>query len=98
MRFLFLICFAVFSIRVAAQDTPKAYVLEAIKIMRENSVNKSKINWDLLTTEAIDSLSNKHSVQEAQSVIQQVLSKLGDSHSQFVPQEPVRAYMKTYEE
>ena len=98
MRFLFLICFAVFSIRVAAQDTPKAYVLEAIKIMRENSVNKSKINWDLLTTEAIDSLSNKHSIQEAQSVIQQVLSKLGDSHSQFVPEESVRAYMKTYQE
>jgi carboxyl-terminal processing protease len=98
MKFLFLICFTIFSINVAAQDIPKAYVLEAINIMKENSVNKGKIDWNVLTSEAIDSLSNKHSIKEARSVIQQVLNKLGDSHSQFVPEESVRAYMKTYQE
>jgi carboxyl-terminal processing protease len=98
MKFLLLICFIVFSISVAAQDKPKDYLLEAINIMKENSVNKAKVDWNFLTRQAMDSLSNKHSIREAHSIVKQIIRKLGDSHSQFVPKEAVRAYMKTYQE
>lgn len=98
MKFLYLAAFTFLSLHASAQDQPRAYLMEAIKIMKENSVNKGKIDWDALTGEALDSLSGKTTIKQARTVVEQVVKKLGDSHSRFVPEEVVRAYTKTYEE
>ncbi|WP_300664629.1 S41 family peptidase [Fluviicola sp.] len=81
-----------------AQDNPQKYLEEAIGIMKQNSVNKGKINWDKLSKEAMDSLLNKKTNEEVYPIIIQAITQLGDYHSKFVQPEIVQAYMKTYNE
>jgi len=98
LKCLFLICLSSLSFNLVAQENPKQYLQEAITIMKDNSVNRSKIDWTAFTKRAMDSLGNKQTIKQSQSVIRYMLRQLGDSHSNFVPAKEVEAYLKTYEE
>lgn len=98
MKTLYFTFFLLFSQMVLAQDNPRKYLDEAISVMKQNSVNKGKIDWDKLSKEAIDSLKTKKTIKEVYPIILNCLSKLGDNHSKFFPPEVVNFYMKSYKE
>ena len=98
MKYVLFLCISFLTLNLAAQENPKAFVDEALNIMKETSVNRAKLNWQALNREAMDSLAGKKTVREARAVVKHLLGKLGDSHSNFVPEEAVRAYRKTYAE
>ncbi|MNU88029.1 Peptidase family S41 [compost metagenome] len=92
------ICFIMSCQIATAQDNPKKYLEEAIGIMKQNSVNKGKVDWDKLTKEAMDSLTDKKTNEEVYPIIVNAIEKLGDYHSKFILPEIVEAYMKSYQE
>lgn len=100
MKFLFFSFLYGFFIAqtVLAQENPKEYLDEAIGVMKQNSVNKGKIDWDKLSKEAMDSLKGKKMVKEVYPIILDCLSKLEDNHSKFFTPEVVKFYLHSYKE
>jgi len=100
MKFLYLafISFLLVSQTAMAQDDPRKYLEEAIAAMKQNSVNKGRIDWAKLSKEAMDSLKAKKTIRETYPIILDCLGKLEDNHSKFFPPEVVAFYMKSYKE
>jgi C-terminal processing protease CtpA/Prc len=100
MKYLYsvLIYFVFFSQNINAQDNPKKYIEEAILLMKHHSVNKGKVDWDKLTSEAIGAIKNKKTNKEIYPVISNSIGDLDDHHSGFYPPEMVQSYMKTYKQ
>lgn len=81
-----------------AQDDPKKYLEEVIGIMKQNAVNKGKIDWEALSKEAGKSLGDKKMVKDVYPIILSCLDKLQDNHSKFFPPDVVSFYLKSYKE
>lgn len=86
-----------FSITISAQsDSIRVYVTKALKIMKNKSVNKSKLNWDEIFDKTLDEASKAKTIKETYPIIKNALSSLNDSHSNFYPKDVVKAYTLGY--
>ena len=85
------------SVRTFAQaDSIQTYVTEALKIMKNKSVNKSKLNWEDIFNKTLAEASKAKSIKDTYPSIKNALSSLNDSHSSFYSEETVRAYTLGY--
>lgn len=85
------------SVRTFAQaDSIQTYVTEALKIMKNKSVNKSKLNWEDIFNKTLAEASKAKSIKDTYRSIKNALSSLNDSHSSFYSEEMVRAYTLGY--
>lgn len=86
-----------FSTQTFAQsDSIKVYVTQALKIMKNKSVNKGKLNWEDIFDKTLTESSNAKTIKETYPAIKNALSSLNDSHSNFYPENVVRAYTLGY--
>lgn len=93
--FIFLATFC--SVHTFAQaDSIQTYVTKALKIMKNKSVNKSKLNWEDIFNKTLAEASKAKTIKETYPSIKNALSSLNDSHSNFYPEEMVRAYTLGY--
>lgn len=80
----------------AQTDSVRAYVTEALDIMKARSVNKNNVDWAQLYGEALEKAGTAHSIRETYPVIAAALEQLQDEHSKFFPPEVVEAYRQGY--
>ncbi|MDF2553346.1 MAG: hypothetical protein K0R77_2621 [Chryseobacterium sp.] len=81
---------------LAQSDSITIYVTKALKIMKNKSVNKSRLNWDEIFDKTLKESSNAKTIKDTYPAIKNALSSLNDSHSNFYPEEVVRAYTLGY--
>ncbi|UOE38989.1 S41 family peptidase [Chryseobacterium oryzae] len=80
----------------AQSDSVKTYVTDALKIMKDKSVNKSKINWDKIYSKTLAEASKVKTIKETFPILKNALVSLEDSHSNFYPAEVVKQYTLGY--
>ncbi|WP_299708885.1 S41 family peptidase [uncultured Pontibacter sp.] len=80
----------------ALPDSIQSYVMEALDIMRENSINKHSINWEKLYTETLDEANKAKTIRDTYPVIYSATQKLEDGHSKFYSKELVEAHLVGY--
>lgn len=86
-----------FSISISAQsDSIQMYVNQALKIMKNKSVNKSRLNWDEIYDKTFAEASKAKTIKETYPIIKNTLNSLNDSHSNFYPKDIVKAYTLGY--
>ncbi|MFY1047650.1 S41 family peptidase [Chryseobacterium sp. GP-SGM7] len=86
-----------FSVNTFAQsDSIKVYVTQALKIMKNKSVNKGKLNWENIYSTTLAESSSAKTIKETYPAIKNALSSLNDSHSNFYPENVVKAYTLGY--
>ncbi len=81
----------------AQKDSIQRYVTDALNIMQNKSVNKSKVNWEELSRVTLNNASEAKTIKETYPVLEKALNSLDDAHSKFYPEEAVRAYTLGYE-
>lgn len=59
----------------------KNYLLEVVDIMKNFSVNKQSIDWDVFTNDVIKEAGNALTIEAAQPAIKKALTMLKDNHS-----------------
>ncbi|MGD1317793.1 S41 family peptidase [Chryseobacterium sp. 2R14A] len=64
--------------------------------MKNKSVNKSKLNWDEIFDKTLTEVSKAKTIKETYPIIKNALSSLNDSHSNFYPEDVVKAYTLGY--
>lgn len=80
----------------AQTDSLRAYVTEALDIMKARSINKNKVDWESLYTSTLEKAGTAHSIRETYPIIAEALEQLQDKHSKFFPPEVVEAYKQGY--
>lgn len=96
-KIIFVLLSTFFSITVSAQsDSIRVFVTKALKIMKNKSVNKSKVNWDEIFDKTLIEASKAKTIKETYPIIRNALSSLNDSHSNFYPEDVVKAYTLGY--
>ncbi|WP_205504006.1 S41 family peptidase [Rufibacter psychrotolerans] len=80
----------------AQTDSLKAYVTEALNLMKERSVNKKKVDWESLYASALAKTDTARSLRGTYPIIEEALGQLQDKHSKFFPPEVIAAYNKGY--
>lgn len=96
-KIIFALLSTFFSITVSAQsDSIRVFVTKALKIMKNKSVNKSKLNWDEIFEKTLTEVSKAKTIKETYPIIKNALSSLNDSHSNFYPEDVVKAYTLGY--
>jgi carboxyl-terminal processing protease len=93
---LLLLASTQFSFAQALPDSVKTYVLEALDIMKENSLNKQKIDWETLYTETLEEAKSAKTIRDTYPVIYSATQKLQDGHSKFLSKELVEAHLVGY--
>ena len=93
--FIFLLLFQV-STAFGQTDSIKNYLISALDIMKNKSVNKSVVNWDSLYAVSLKSASKAKTLSDTYPIINAALSELKDSHSKFYPPKLVKAYTLGY--
>lgn len=78
-------------------DSIRNYMTEALDIMKQNSVNKHKLDWDKIYKTAYDSVKKCKTKGETYPVIIHALRSLEDSHSNFAVPEMVAMYSQRYD-
>jgi hypothetical protein len=61
------------------------YLDEVIELLENNSINKSKIDWNEFRISVFEKAGNAQSIQDTYPAVTYAISKLGDSHSYFSP-------------
>lgn len=84
------------SIISAQSDSVKTYITDALTIMKEKSVNKSKVNWDKIYSKTLAEASKAKTIRETFPILKNALVSLEDSHSNFYPAEVVKEYTLGY--
>ncbi len=96
LRLLFAF-FLITHLQVFAQTaSPRAYVNEALDIMKSRSVNKSKVDWEKVYASALAKTDTATSIRNTYPIIAAALKQLKDHHSGFYPPEMIEAYKKGY--
>lgn len=91
--FLSILC----SVHTFAQaDSVQNYVTKALKIMKNKSVNKSRLDWEDIFNKTLAESSKANTIKETYPSIKNALSSLNDAHSNFYCEEMVRAYTLGY--
>ncbi|WP_316757479.1 S41 family peptidase [Pedobacter aquatilis] len=80
----------------AQADSIKNYLMDALKIMQEKSVNKAKIDWNAVQHKALTGITGAKTLRDTYPVIKEALNALNDSHSNFYEPEKVKAYTLGY--
>lgn len=95
----FLVFFTIlFANNISAQsDSINVYVTAALNIMKEKSVNKSKVNWTEIYNNTLKEASKAKTIKETYPVLKNALSALEDAHSNFYPEDVVKIYTLGYE-
>ncbi|GAA5085354.1 S41 family peptidase [Chryseobacterium ginsengisoli] len=95
----FLVFFTIlFANNISAQsDSINVYVTAALNIMKEKSVNKSKVNWTKIYNNTLKEASKAKTIKETYPVLKNALIALEDAHSNFYPEDVVRIYTLGYE-
>lgn len=66
------------------QESEK-YIEEVISLLKTNSVNKNKIDWNTFQKEIVQFAQGSQSVEDTYPAINFAIKKLGDNHSYFTP-------------
>jgi len=61
------------------------YIEEVVLLLKTNSVNKNKIDWDVFKNEVLQFAQGSQSVEDTYPAIYFAIKKLGDNHSYFAP-------------
>lgn len=61
------------------------YLNEVIELLENNSINKSKIDWNAFRISVFEKAGNAQSIQDTYPAVTYAISKLDDSHSYFSP-------------
>lgn len=61
------------------------YIEEVVLLLKTNSVNKNKIDWDAFKNEVLQFAQGSQSVEDTYPAISYAIKKLGDNHSYFAP-------------
>jgi C-terminal processing protease CtpA/Prc len=97
MKKLSIILTLMITMSVSAQaDSIKVYVTNALNIMKDKSVNKAKVNWKEIYDKTLRESSKAKTIKETYPVIKDALHSLQDAHSNFYPEDVVRAYTMGY--
>lgn len=62
----------------------RAYVLDALSIMREHYLHAGEVDWDRVREAALESLSDDASREQAHAVVSMMIEDLNDPHASFV--------------
>jgi len=68
------------------------YLSSALDIIRENSINRYRIDWDALEAEAYNRVRGSRTPADTYETIQFVLRRLGDHHSFFLTPDQIARY------
>lgn len=71
-----------------------SYLTNALDIIQENSINRHRIDWDALETEAYDRTREAQTPADTYETIRFVLRKLGDHHSFFLTPDQIAQYQQ----
>ncbi|MFH6943168.1 S41 family peptidase [Flavobacterium sp. FlaQc-50] len=93
-----LLALLTFTTKTFSQSKPDSYLEKAIAIMEQNSVNKKKIDWAKIRTEAKLENNKSNSIQDTYPIIKNILNELGDQHSGFYEPQVVEFYLKRYKD
>lgn len=98
-KLLSLIAFVFTAQLTFAQATPdslKAYVVQALDIMKENSINKYKVDWEDLYAQTLKEAQDAKTITGTYPAIQFALLALNDGHSKFFTKEVFDAHNVGY--
>jgi carboxyl-terminal processing protease len=99
-KLLFVIAFLIATAQISfAQTTPdsvKTYVVQALDIMKNHSLNKQKVDWEKLYATTIESAKDAKTIRETYPALNNALEELGDRHSRFFPKEVFDAHNVGY--
>lgn len=95
-----ILLFLVFSIYIssafAQADSIKVYVLDALQLMKNRSVNKDQVDWEKVYATALADATNAKTIRATYPIIRNAMAQLKDAHSKFFPPEMVKAYLLGY--
>lgn len=94
---VFFILFTICASKAVAQaDSVKTYLINTLDMMKAKSVNKKKINWDSVYTNATGRAGKVSTIRATYPIIKTALRGLNDAHSDFYPPEVVKTYLLGY--
>lgn len=73
-------------------DSIKTYVVEALDIMKHNSINKHNVDWEQVYAQTFEKAKDAKTLRETYPAINQALLSLRDGHSKLYPAEVIKAY------
>lgn len=81
------LCSAIYASVVYAKPSDDAASLldEAIAELRENHVNRARVDWSQITASAHAAIEHAQNAEEAYPAIRQVIAALGEKHTMFHP-------------
>ncbi|RQO69843.1 hypothetical protein DBR43_17470 [Pedobacter sp. KBW06] len=97
-RIAILFLFILFFKPVLAQNNieVKNYLNQALDIMKAQSINKHKLDWEKIYNFAHEQAKGMDSIKQTYTVIDSTLKMLADQHSHFYPPEMVEGIFKGY--
>ena len=96
---LFLIAFvfaAQLTFAQAMPDSVKTYVVQALDIMKKNSINKYKVDWETLYAQTLEAAKDAKTIRGTYPAINKAVAKVRDGHSRFLPKEVFDAHNVGY--
>ncbi|HEY4652297.1 MAG TPA: S41 family peptidase [Pontibacter sp.] len=76
----------------APADSVKTYVVQALDIMKNHSINKQKVDWEKLYATTLEAAKDAKTIKDTHPAINKALSDLKDNHSRLYPAEVIKAY------
>lgn len=96
-KHLYVLLLLLFSLNATAQsDSIKSYLITALNLMKSKSINKNKLDWDLIYKTSLEEVQDAKTIKDTYPVILAALDKLGDSHSKLYPPEAVASLFLGY--
>ncbi|WP_018480005.1 S41 family peptidase [Pontibacter roseus] len=72
-------------------DSVKAYVTQALDIMKRESIHKHQVDWDKVYAQTFEKAKNVSTIKEAYPAINYALAELKDGHSRLYEPEIIRS-------
>jgi carboxyl-terminal processing protease len=95
-KLLFVIAFLFATAQLSfAQTTPdsvKTYVVQALDIMKNHSLNKQKVDWEKLYATTLEGAKDAKTIRDTYPAINKALENLKDGHSRLYEPEVIKAY------
>ncbi|MER2999386.1 S41 family peptidase [Pontibacter populi] len=93
---LLLLFISTVSYAQAPTDSIKTYVVQALDIMKQHSINKQKVDWEKLYASTLEATKDAQTIRETYPALNNALEELGDRHSRFFPKEVFDAHNVGY--
>lgn len=87
----FLFAAVQFSFAQTMPDSIKTYVVQALDIMKQNSLKKHDVNWEQVYAHTFEKAKHANTIRETYPAINYALSELKDNHSKLYEPEVIRA-------